>query len=218
MAACVSQTKEGVLPEPPYWRKAEKALAAKDSVMRQLMAIAGRSYPSKQGDPFETLARAIVGQQLSVKAAETIWQRFLSVCPICLPQTVLQINGSCLLACGFSQRKAEYIRNLAGCFQDGVVHPSQWEAMEDEAVIADLLQVKGIGRWTAEMFLIFHLRRPDVLPLDDAGLIRGISLAYFSGKPVGKNEVKALAKKWRPWQTVATWYLWRSLTAAPVEY
>lgn len=206
------------MPEPPYWRKAEKALAEKDPVMRQLMAAAGRSYPSRQGEPFETLVRAIVGQQLSVKAAETIWRRFLAICPVCTPQAVLGLDGSRFPACGFSRRKVEYVRNLAVCFQDGVVNPGQWETMEDEAVIADLVQVKGIGRWTAEMFLIFNLRRPDVLPLDDVGLIRGICAAYFSGKPAGKNEAKALAEGWRPWRTVATWYLWRSLTAAPVEY
>lgn len=218
MAAGVSETGDGILPEPPYWREAEAALAAKDPIMRRLIADAGRSYPSRKGDPFETLVRAIVGQQLSLKAAETIWRRFQAICPVCTPQSVLGIDGSCFLACGFSRRKAEYVRDLAVCFQDETVNPGLWETMGDDAVVADLSQVRGIGRWTAEMFLIFNLRRPDVLPLDDAGLIRGISTAYFSGNPASKNEAGVLAESWRPWRTVATWYLWRSLTALPVEY
>lgn len=218
MAPRVSKTERVALPEPPYWREAEAALAARDPVMQRLIANAGRSYPSRQGDAFGTLVRAIVGQQLSLKAAETIWQRFRQICPVCSPQAVLGVDGSRFLACGFSRRKAEYVRDLAVCFQDRIVRPERWETMEDEAVVADLVKVKGIGRWTAEMFLIFNLRRPDVLPLDDAGVIRGISTAYFSGKPAARNAVERLAENWRPWRTVATWYLWRSLTATPVEY
>lgn len=217
MAARVSQA-GGVLPEPPYWREAEAALAAKDPVMQRLIAGAGRSYPSRRGEAFETLVRAIVGQQLSLKAAESIWQRFRAVCPACTPQEIVRLDDRAFSACGFSQRKAEYVRDLAVCFLDKTVNPGQWETMADEAVIADLLQVKGIGRWTAEMFLIFSLRRPDVLPLHDAGLIRAIRTAYFSGEPVDRDAVQRLAEGWQPWRTVATWYLWRSLTAVPVEY
>ncbi|MCM1128858.1 MAG: hypothetical protein NC211_03130 [Alistipes senegalensis] len=214
----MSETGGNALPEPPYWQEAETVLAGKDPVMRRLIASAGRSYPARRGEPFETLVRAIVGQQLSVRAAETIWQRFQGMCPVCSPEAVIQIDGARFQACGFSRRKAEYVRDLAGCFRDETVDPGKWETMDDEAVIADLSQVKGIGRWTAEMFLIFNLRHPDVLPLDDAGLIRGMGNAYFAGELPGRKKARELAQAWRPWRTVATWYLWRSLTAVPVEY
>lgn len=218
MAARVSETGESALPEPPYWQEAETVLAAKDPVMRRLIASAGRSYPARRGEPFGTLVRAIVGQQLSVRAAETIWQRFQGMCPVCSPEAVIRIDDTRFQACGFSRRKAEYVRDLAGYFRDETVNPGKWATMDDEAVIADLSQVKGIGRWTAEMFLIFNLRRPDVLPLDDAGLIRGMGNAYFAGELPDRNRARELAQAWRPWRTVATWYLWRSLTAVPVEY
>ncbi len=164
-----------------------------------------------------TLARSIVGQQISVKAAEAIWLRFLAMCPKCTPVQVLKA-GESLALCGLSKRKTEYILDLAQHFKDKRVHADQWMQMEDEAVIAELVQIRGIGRWTAEMFLIFNLLRPNILPLDDLGLFKGISMNYFSGEPVSRSDAREVAANWAPWCTVATWYLWRSLDPAPVEY
>ena len=166
-----------------------------------------------------TLARSIVGQQISVKAAESVWQRLLLECgkrPT--PASVQKAGAEKLRAAGLSGRKAEYILDLSTHFSEKRVQPKKWVAMDDESVIAELTAIRGIGRWTAEMFLIFNLQRPDVLPLDDVGLLNAISLHYFSGEPVSRFEAREVAQGWQPWSTVATWYLWRSLDPVPVEY
>jgi len=166
-----------------------------------------------------TLARSIVGQQISVKAADAVWQRLLLTCgkrPT--PLSVQRAGVTGLREAGLSQRKAEYVIDLSQHFIDKLVHPTRWAQMEDEGVIEELTAIRGIGRWTAEMFLIFNLQRPDVLPLDDVGLLKAISLHYFSGEPVSRFEAREVAQAWQPWRTVATWYLWRSLDPVPVEY
>jgi DNA-3-methyladenine glycosylase II len=117
-----------------------------------------------------------------------------------------------------SARKAEYLLDLAAHFASGRLHVAQWSEMGDEAIIEELVEIRGIGRWTAEMFLIFHLLRPNVLPLDDLGLIKGISLNYFSGESVSRAEAREVAEAWAPYRSVATWYLWRSLDPLPVDY
>jgi len=119
---------------------------------------------------------------------------------------------------GLSARKAEYLLDLARHFDDGRVHVTQWAGMDDEAIIDGLVAIRGIGRWTAEMFLIFHLMRPDVLPVDDLGLVKGISVNYFSGEPVSRAEVREVGEAWAPFRSVATWYIWRSLDPLPVDY
>jgi DNA-3-methyladenine glycosylase II len=123
-----------------------------------------------------------------------------------------------LAACGLSVRKAEYVADLARHFVMGAIHVARWHEMDDEAVIADLVQVRGIGRWTAEMFLMFHLLRPDVLPVDDLGLRRAVAHHYLGGGVVAVEPLRALGERWAPWRSVATWYLWRSLEPVPVEY
>ncbi len=180
-----------------------------------------RAYPrihlEPRGDPFHTLTRAIVGQQISVAAAQSVWNKFSAHVSVVHPQHVLKAKTKDLRACGLSGRKCEYISDLARRFADGHVHVHRWPAMSDEEVIEDLTQVRGIGRWTAEMFLMFNLLRPDVFPLDDLGLRKGIQLAYFKRK-VSLNTMRKLAESWRPWRSMATWYLWRSLDPVPVEY
>ena len=171
-----------------------------------------------RGDPFVTLARAIVGQQISTKAAQSVWNRFAECVATVCPENVLEAKTRHLRACGLSARKCEYICDLARRFADGEVHVHRWPQMPDEEVIADLVQVRGIGRWTAEMFLMFSLLRPDVLPLDDLGLQKAIRLAYFKGRKISARTLARVGETWRPWRTVASWYLWRSLDPLPVEY
>jgi len=142
----------------------------------------------------------------------------LALAPQMHPQEIADARHARLCACGLSGRKAEYLAGLARHFIDGTLHPSAWERMEDEAVIAELVQVRGIGRWTAEMFLMFNLLRPDVLPLDDLGLQRAIRLNYFKGRPISLRTMRRVSSAWAPWRSVATWYLWRSLDPIPVEY
>lgn len=203
---------------PGYWEDAKATLMKRDRILRKIIP----KYPDAQlvsrGDPFETLARAIVAQQISIKAAQDLWARLLVATPRITPAAVQRAGLEGLRTTGLSARKAEYLLDLAQHFKDGRVHVALWAEMDDEAVIAELTRIRGIRRWTAEMFLIFNLMRPNVLPLDDPGLLRAISLAYFSGEPVSRFEAREVADNWAPWRTVATWYLWRSLDPVPVEY
>ena len=203
---------------PSYWEDAKVELMKRDRIMRKLIPQFGDLHLKGRGEPFMTLARSVVGQQISIKAAESVWQKFLLICPKCTPTQVLKAGNEQLAACGLSKRKAEYIMDLAEHFKAKRVHADKWAEMEDEAVIAELTQIRGIGRWTAEMFLIFNLLRPNILPLDDLGLLKGISVNYFSGEPVSRSDAREVSANWEPWRTVATWYLWRSLEPVPVEY
>jgi DNA-3-methyladenine glycosylase II len=207
---------------PPYWNRARRALAAADPTMAGIIAGHPRVALMSRGDAFTTLARSIVGQQISVKAADAVWGRFCASCGQLTPRGVLRRRAATLRACGLSDRKVEYIRDLAAHFVSGRVDPARFAAQDDETIIADLTDIRGIGRWTAEMFLIFNLLRPNVLPLDDLGLLRAVSLNYLQGEPIegrpGRARVEALAVAWSPWRSVATWFLWRSLDPAPVEY
>ena len=175
-----------------------------------------------RGDAFVTLARAIVGQQISTKAADAVWRRFCAACGETSPKAILRRRATTLRRCGLSDRKVEYIRDLAAHFVSGRVDPSRFGEQGDEEIIAELIDIRGIGRWTAEMFLIFNLLRPNVLPLDDLGLLKAVSVNYLDGEPVvgreGRARVKQLAEPWAPWRSVATWYLWRSLDPIPVTY
>lgn len=203
---------------PAYWDQACRELMRADRVMRRLIPGHGQARLQSRGDAFQTLARSIVGQQISVSAAQSVWDRLRGLCSPMVPGTLLGLAPQVLRSAGLSQRKAEYLLDLAGRFEQSLVHPRQWPAMSDEDVIEELVAIRGIGRWTAEMFLIFHLLRPDVLPLDDLGLRRGISRCYFSGEAVSRSELREVASAWQPWRSVGTWYIWRSLDPLPVEY
>jgi DNA-3-methyladenine glycosylase II len=205
-----------VLPDvPPYWAEAKAELMRRDRIMNKLIPQFGDMHLRGHPDPFTTLARSIVGQQVTVKAAEAAWGKLRELCPKMTPAQVIKVGAEDLSACGLSKRKTEYILDLADHFKARRVHADQWSEMDDEAVIAELVRIRGITRWTAEMFLIFNLLRPNVLPLDDAGLIQGISQNYFSGEPVSRSDAREVAANWEPWRTVATWYLWRSLDPNP---
>ena len=203
---------------PPYWQEACRHLMKRDRVMKKLVPqYAGTSLQSR-GDAFITLARSIVGQQISVKAAQSVWDRFEKLPRKMVPTQVLKLKVDDMRAAGLSARKVEYLVDLALHFANNQVHMAEWAEMDDEAIITELVAIRGIGRWTAEMFLIFHLMRPNVLPLDDIGLQNGISRAYFSGEPVSRSEIREVAASWAPFCSVATWYIWRSLDPLPVSY
>ena len=190
----------------------------KDRVMRRLVPQFPDAGLQTRGDPFVTLARSVVGQQISVKAAQSIWDRCAALMPVVEPQSVLKLEVADLRAAGLSGRKVEYLKDLAAYFYEGRVSVQAWTDMSDEAIITELVAIRGIGRWTAEMFLMFHLMRPDVLPLDDVGLLNGVGKLYFSGEKVSRSEVRDLARAWTPYSSVATWYIWRSLDPLPVAY
>ena len=203
---------------PEYWPEACRHLARKDRVMKRLIPQFGDACLQSRGDAFTTLARSIVGQQISVKAAQTVWDRFARLPRRMTAGDVLKLKVDDMQAAGLSARKIEYLVDLALHFDSGAIDVQAWTAMGDEEIIAELVGIRGIGRWTAEMFLIFHLMRPNVLPLDDIGLINGISRNYFSGDPVSRSDAREVAQAWEPFCSVATWYIWRSLDPLPVEY
>jgi DNA-3-methyladenine glycosylase II len=198
---------------PDYWDDACKHLVKKDRVMKRLIPQFGEACLRRRSDPFITLSRSIVGQQISVKAAQTIWDKFAKLSKKLSPSAVLKLKVDDMRAAGLSARKIEYLVDLALHFDSGALTVKNWDAMDDEAIIAELVAIRGIGRWTAEMFLIFHMVRPNVLPMDDVGLINGISHNYFSGETVSRSEIREVAAAWAPYCSVATWYLWRSLDA-----
>ncbi|GAB2749246.1 DNA-3-methyladenine glycosylase [Melaminivora jejuensis] len=218
MAAIKKEVPPTLPGQPGYWLEACKHLARKDRVMKRLIPQYGDAMLSSRGDAFATLARSVVGQQISVKAAQSVWDRFAALPPAMTPAHVLRLRVDDMRAAGLSARKVEYLVDLALHFDAGKLEPARWQDMDDEAIIRELVAIRGIGRWTAEMFLMFHLLRPNVLPLDDVGLIRGISQNYFSGEPVSRSDAREVAQAWRPWCSVATWYIWRSLDPLPVNY
>ena len=203
---------------PPYWAEACRHLMKRDRVMKKLIPLHSGVSLQSRGDAFVTLARSIVGQQISVKAAQSVWERFILLPKKLVPAQVLKLKVGDMRAAGLSARKVEYLVDLALHFANNQVHVDAWAEMDDEAIIAELVAIRGIGRWTAEMFLIFHLMRPNVLPLDDNGLQSGISRCYFSGEPVSRSEIREVAASWAPYCSVATWYIWRSLDPVPVAY
>ena len=205
-----------------FWDDACKHLVKRDRVMKKLIPRFSDGQLESRGDAFTTLARSIVGQQISVKAAQAVWDRLIALTSgpssKLSPRAVLDLDAPQIRAAGLSARKVEYLCDLAEHFRSGAVRPSRWHDMDDEAIIEELVGIRGIGRWTAEMFLIFHLLRPNVLPLDDVGLIKGISVNYFSGEPVSRAEAREVGEAWSPYRSVATWYIWRSLDPMPVSY
>ncbi|WP_295547098.1 DNA-3-methyladenine glycosylase 2 family protein [uncultured Pseudacidovorax sp.] len=216
MAASRAQDPDFITPD--YWEEACRHLVKKDRVMRRLIPQFGDARLQSRGDAFTTLARSIVGQQISVKAAQSVWERFEKLPRRMTPANVLKLKVDDMRAAGLSARKVEYLVDLALHFDAGTVHVEAWKDMADEMIIAELVAIRGIGRWTAEMFLIFHLLRPNILPLDDASLIAGISQQYFSGDPVSRSDAREVAVAWAPYCSVATWYIWRSLEPLPVAY
>jgi DNA-3-methyladenine glycosylase II len=210
--------------KPAYWNAATRALGRGDPVMRKLIAAHPGIHLVRRGDPFTTLARAIVGQQISVKAAESIWNRFVLAAkgegnPVHLDAgRVSRMRVATLRKAGFSENKALYVRDLARHFAVGALDPSAWPALDDETLILRLTDVKGIGRWTAEMFLIFHEMRADVFPVDDIGLQKGVAMHYHDGVRMTPKVLREFGARWAPYRSVATWYLWRALDPIPVEY
>ncbi len=207
---------------PEYWDEACKHLSKRDRVMHKLIPKFGQTRLQSGGDAFTTLARSIVGQQISVKASQTVWDKLTAVLGaktrLISPASLLAAQPEPLRASGLSARKVSYLMDLAQHFEAGTIHVAQWQKMDDEVIIDELVAIRGIGRWTAEMFLIFHLLRPNVMPLDDLGLMKGIERNYFSGEPVSRAQAREVGEAWAPFKSVATWYIWRTLDPLPVHY
>lgn len=207
---------------PDYWDEACRYLARRDRVMNKLIPRFGTARLRSRGDAFTTLARSIVGQQVSVKAAQSVWEKVVGlglgqrhhIDPVALSS----LSVESMRAAGLSVRKVEYLRDLARHFVEGCVHETDWGSMGDEAIIEELVAIRGIGRWTAEMFLIFHELRPDIFPVDDIGLQKAVAMHYHDGQRMTPADLREFGERWSPWRSVATWYLWRALDPIPVEY
>jgi DNA-3-methyladenine glycosylase II len=203
---------------PAYWQRATRELSRRDPVLRKIVREVPGSALRSRGDAFLTLARSIVGQQISVKAADSVWKKLTGALPAVTPHVVYKYDVDLLRACGLSRGKIVYLQDLSYHFLEKKLLPEQWDEMNDEELVTELTRVKGIGRWTAEMFMIFHLMRPNVFPIADLGLRRAIGLHYNNGKSVSQRKVAQIEKNWQPWRSVATWYMWRSLDPIAVEY
>ncbi len=202
----------------PYW---DEALAHLRRVEPVFGALAER-FPGEKirssGSAFQVLANSIVGQQISVKAAAAIFGRLTVLLSEWVPEAVGRVSDEQLRTAGLSVRKVEYFRGLAAAFTDGTIDPARWASETDAQVIKELVTLRGIGRWTAEMFLIFYLERPDVLPLDDLGLLQSAARCFGWEYPFDPKRLETFAETWRPWRTVGVWYLWRALDPEPVVY
>ena len=202
------------------YSRARRVLARRDPILRDLMRRHGPCglADSQHTDPFVALVHAIISQQLSTKAAATIASRveaLLGGTPA--PARVAEVTDPQLRAAGLSGQKVKYLRDLCRRIEDRSLPLDALDAMADEDVIAALTQVKGIGRWTAEMFLMFRLQRPDVLPVDDLGIVKAVQRNYRLRKLPSAERLHRLGEAWRPYRSVACWYLWASLDNVPVQ-
>lgn len=203
---------------PDYWDNANRKLAKKDPVLGSLIPMYQGEPMKLRGKPFQTLARAIVGQQISVKAADSIWNKLRKAIAHVTAERVAYAPYELLRGCGLSNAKVLYMHSLANHFLENRKQIRKWALMDDEAIIQELTTIKGVGRWTAEMFLIFGLGRPDVFPIDDLGLIKGVCRHYNKGEKMTKVDVLAVGDGWRPYRSLGTWYMWRDLDPIPVVY
>ena len=201
---------------PEYWEAAKKELSVSDITLSRIIDKFDDLELVSRGDIFYTLIRSVIGQQISVKAASTVWTRLCKKIGEITPKNILRVDIDELRSCGLSQRKAEYVLGISESWTE--YDSLDWDKMKDEEIIEKLIQLRGVGTWTAEMILIFTMLRPDVFPIGDIGMIRGIEKSYNSGEKMSKEELYSISEKWKPWRTVACCYMWRTVDPEPVEY
>ena len=201
---------------PEYWETAKKELSDNDIILSRIINKFDDLELISRGDIFFTLIRSIIGQQISVKAASTVWSRFTEKVGEITPKNILSVDFEDLRSCGLTQKKTEYVIGISESWHEYSLF--DWNKMDDEEVIEKLIKLRGVGKWTAEMILIFTLLRPDVFPIGDIGMIRGIEKSYNSGVRMSNDELYALSEKWKPWRTVACCFMWRTVDPEPVEY
>ena len=203
--------------KPRYWEDAKKYLISKDKKLGKLI-VKYPDYLKSRKDPFFSLCKSIVGQQISVQAANAVWKKLDAKANKMKPENILKLTTRQLASCGLSRQKIDYLKILAKKFHTGEIDIKKLKKMDDDEAIQYLSQVKGIGKWTAEMFLFFNQLRPNIFPIQDIGLLRAISVNYKISYPPTFKELEKYQKKWSPYCTVATWYLWRSIDPVPVNY
>ena len=204
---------------PAYWNKAKRALSKRDPVLRKIMNKFNKGYLGSRKDPFFSLCRTIIGQQISTKAADSIWLKFEMKCKKkIVPKAVLKLTSRSLKSAGLSHQKITYLKNIAKSFQNKSFNISNLKKMDDDLAIDYITQLKGLGIWSAQMFLMFNLNRPDIFPIKDIGLIRAISKNYKTSYPPSKRFLDRISKIHSGYRSVFTWYMWRSIDPVDVEY
>ena len=202
---------------PEWWDSAKQAISTSDILLNDVIEEFEEPSLRSRGDLFATLIKSIVGQQISVVAASAIWSRFEDLVGEVTPESILTKTHQEIKEVGLSNRKVEYIVGIAQSWIDGFSE-IDWDIMSDEEVIEELVKLRGVGRWTVQMLLIFALLRQDVFPIDDIGLIRGMEKLYHSGKALEKTQLYEISENWKPYRTMGVWYIWRSIDPEPVEY
>ena len=206
--------------KPEYWQESIDYLSNIDAILRELINKYSQSTLTTHGDALETLMRSIVGQQISVKAAASIWQKIIDLLAEIKPDNVLLVGFENLRSCGLSKQKTQYILNIAEHFKSHNINDeSYWNDREFSNIYDELITIKGIGPWTAEMFGMFYLLERDIFPLKDLGILKAINQLYcVDGIPLQIDQVIAISNRWKPYRTVASWYLWRSIDNDAVLY
>jgi len=204
---------------PKYWHKAKRILCKRDSVLRKIIKKYNKGFLTTRNNPFFSLCRTIVGQQISTKAANSIWSKFEKKCKKrIIPNTVLKLSSRTLKSVGLSRQKVSYLKNIAKSFRNKSFNVRELKKMNDKEAINYVTQLKGLGIWSAEMFLMFNLNRPDIFPIKDIGLLRAISKNYNTSYPPSKKFLDKISRLHVGYRTVFTWYMWRSIDPSDVEY
>ena len=202
---------------PDYWEKGKKELKKIDKNIKKIIELYEFPSLTTRENMFFTLIRSIVGQQISVRAADTIWDKIVNEAKEIRPEIIYSMDENTMRDCGLSKRKVEYMKAVSEKWLNDY-DKINWHELSDEAVTEKLVEIRGIGKWTAEMILIFTLMRPDIFPMGDIGAIRALEKIYNKGQKMNKEQIEEIVKKWKPWRTIATWYLWRSIDPVPVQY
>ena len=204
---------------PTYWNSAKKVLSKRAPVLRKVIKKFNKGFLTTRKDPFFSLCRTIVGQQISTKAADSIWLKFEKKCKKkIIPKNVLNLSSATLRSAGLSRQKISYLKNIAKSFKNKSFNIRDLKKMNDEQAISYITQLKGLGTWSAQMFLMFNLNRPDIFPTKDIGLVRAISKNYKTPYPPSERFLNKISKLHFGYRSVFTWYMWRSIDPTDVEY
>ena len=204
--------------KPSYWNKGINHLSNKDKVLKKLIKTYKKEHLNLNNNYFHSLINSVIGQQISVSAAHSIKNKFFSIKKNITPLNVSKIKTNDLRKCGLSRQKILYIRNISKYFLENKSFIKNIEKYSEEEIFNSLIQIKGVGKWTIHMFLMFSYGSTNIFPIGDLGFLKAISKLYNLKLPISEKKLKYLNKKWSPYSSQATWYLWRSLDPIPVYY
>ena len=204
--------------KPKYWNKGKIYLSNKDKVLKKLIQTYRNEYLNLNSNYFHSLINSIIGQQISVSAADSMKTKFFKLKRNITPQTVSKLRTTDLRKCGLSRQKILYIRNISKFFLQNKKFIKNINKSSEEEIYNNLIEIKGVGNWTIHMFLMFSYGSSNIFPIGDLGFLKAISKLYKVQLPISEKKLKLLYKKWSPYSSQATWYLWRSLDPIPVNY